>query len=110
MGSRPYADWYSKRRTVSGTCYKTWPDFAESPRVLISACENKAGRSGYLKFENVTTADLNICWEVTYANGKTSKGCKSTLEAGETTTSSCYSCNRGHTGATSLKFTKVESK
>ena len=74
--------------------------------ITMETCANSSGSSGYLVVRNNTSKDINVCWRITYENGKESTGCKARLIGYAEEHSSAY--RMGQMDVVKLQITKLK--
>ncbi len=97
----------------SDKCFRHWTFSINSGNevVNITDCAYATGGSGYYKVENLTPYKAQVCWEITFNNGKTNKGCKGEMDPYESSGgSSCYNCAPENSGVRTIKLTKFKRK
>lgn len=94
---------------LANNCSKwTWDN---ENRFEMSLCERSSGGSGYYILHNLTDRTLSVCWTIHFQNGKSSKGCRSSLEPREDSSASCYNCApRNGGGITGVDLRKIEER
>jgi hypothetical protein len=60
--------------------------------VTMEVCSRANGNSGYIVITNNGNQDAEICWTTVSNNGYRNRGCKLSLGAGESETSSAAQC------------------
>ena len=78
--------------------------------VSMAACSYPNGGSGYYKITNDGAQAASVCWTVVYNDGRTSKGCNSNLQAGESSKGSCFSCGMKNGGARHILLNSYKPK
>jgi len=86
---------------------KTWK-WHEHPGFTMKTCEYSSGGSGYTSISHNYKKDITICWTLTFADGRTSKGCHNHFD-GEESSSSCFRCAKKNSGGvTKIALTKFK--
>jgi len=60
--------------SIADTCSSTW--YWDDIPVEMTPCLYSGGGSGYIKFENTSSKDIEICWTINYYDGYKTKGCR----------------------------------
>lgn len=89
------------------TDWEAWGNYGRESKLYIKICEYESGGSGYYKFKNSNDKAVRISFELTFNNGKTSKGSTNVKVYSETSGSSCYSCASKNSGVKEWSITKI---
>ena len=63
--------------SIANTCSSAW--YWDNVPVKMTPCLYSGGGSGYIKMENTSSKDIDICWTIKYYDGYESKGCHSSF-------------------------------
>jgi hypothetical protein len=72
----------------------------------VDVCEYVTGGSGYIILTNNSVPQSRgmLCFSILFLDGRVSNGCNRVLRPGQSSRSSCYSCNRRTGGVRSVRI------
>jgi hypothetical protein len=108
----PYTGYDKKAKCLGNWTYQVSRGPDQPPRKLfkISAYKNGSGKSGFLKYENLTNQEIRMGWRMHYGDGSLD-GLGTTLKPGVYPySSSCYRCGSvGVKGISAYKYEILEN-
>lgn len=78
--------------------------------VTFQTCSNRDGGSGYIVISNEGRRTADICWTVHANDGTKSRGCHSSMPAGEKERISCSDCGSKRAGIREIQLREYTPK